>query len=317
MPNKTKHFFFFLIKLAIVVGAFYFIYNKTIHNDQLSIQDFTNQLEQSVFTSYKSILLLLILTICNWLFEILKWKTLVLSIKKISLYDAFRQSLGSLTASLFTPNRIGEYGAKAFYFKKGNRRKILLLNLLGNISQMSVTVVLGLIGLVYVVTHFDVDIDFHRFRKIGYILVLVVLFLIGGSLKGSKKIRGFYIDKITDFIKNMPVDLHLKIILFSLVRYIIFSHQFYFLLTIFGVNVDYLTCMSLITSMYFLASIVPSLALLDWLVKGSVAIWVFSLIGVNELVIVTISLLMWILNFGIPAVIGSYFVLNFNTAQQR
>ena len=300
-----------------MVGAFYFIYNKIIHNDQLSIQDFTNQLEQSVFKSNKSILIVLAFTICNWFFEILKWKILVSSIKKIALYDAFQQSLGSLTASLFTPNRIGEYGAKAIYFKKENRRKILLLNLLGNISQMSVTVVLGLIGLVYVATHFDVDIDFHRFRKIGYILVLVVLFLIGGSLKGFKKIRGFYMDKIIDFIKKMPVSLHLKTILLSFVRYIIFSHQFYFLLTIFGVNVDYLTCMSLITSMYFLASIVPSLALLDWLVKGSVAIWVFSLIGVNELIIVTISLLMWLLNFGIPAVIGSYFVLNFNTTQQR
>jgi len=118
-------------------------------------------------------------------------------------------------------------------------------------------------------------------------------------------------------MKNFSISLHLKIILFSLLRYIFFSNQFYFLLIIFGVQLDYLTAMSLITTMYVIASIVPSLALLDWLVKGSVAIWVFNLAGVNELIIVSISLLMWMLNFGIPAIIGSYFVLNFNTSQQR
>ncbi|MDY7395869.1 lysylphosphatidylglycerol synthase domain-containing protein [Aureibaculum sp. 2210JD6-5] len=317
MPNKTKQFFFFLIKLAIVVGAFYFIYNKTIHNEQLSFTDFFSRLEKSIFESYKTIFILIGFTILNWFFEVLKWKTLVSSIKNISFFDAFRQSLGSLTASLFTPNRIGEYGAKAIYFKKGNRRKIMLLNLIGNMSQMAVTVVLGLIGLIYVLSNFQLDVDFYRFRKAGYIIAIIILILIGGSIKGFKKIRGFYIDKIIRFVKKMPTSLHLKIVLLSFLRYIIFSHQFYFLLMVFGVEINYLTSICLITSMYFLASIVPSLALLDWLVKGSVAIWIFSLVGVNELIIVTISLLMWILNFGIPAVVGSYFVLNFNFSQQK
>ncbi|WP_117879624.1 lysylphosphatidylglycerol synthase transmembrane domain-containing protein [Aureibaculum luteum] len=317
MQKKTKQFFFFLIKLTIVIGAFYFIYQKTLHNDQLSIETFINQLEKSVFTSSKSILILLAFTICNWFFEIVKWKTLVSSIKNISLFDSFRQSLGSLTASLFTPNRIGEYGAKAIYFKKGNRRKIMLLNLLGNSSQMAITVLLGILGLTYVVINFDIEINLYRLRKAGYLLALLLVVLIGGSIKGLKKIRGFYIDKIIQFIKEMPKTLHVKTLTFSFLRYVFFSHQFYFLLIVFGVDLNYSTAMALITSMYLLASIVPSMALLDWLVKGSVAIWVFSLVGVNELIIVTITLLMWILNFGFPAMIGSYFVLNFNTNQQK
>jgi len=184
LPNKTKQFFFFLIKLAIVVGALYFIYHKIIHNEQLSFSDFINQLEKSVFTSYRSILLLLIFTLFNWFFEVLKWQALVSSIKKISFYHAFQQSLGSLTASLFTPNRIGEYGAKAIYFKKGNRRKVMLLNLLGNMSQMTITVVLGLTGLAYVMTNFDLDLDFYRFKKGAYILAIIILILVGGSARG-------------------------------------------------------------------------------------------------------------------------------------
>ena len=311
MLSKTKQFFFFLIKLSIVVGAFYFIYQKTIYNEQLSFSDFINQLEKSVFKSYKSILILISFIFLNWFFEILKWKTLVSSLKRIRFSAAFQQSLGSLTASLFTPNRIGEYGAKAIYYKKGNRRKVMLLNLLGNMSQMTITVVLGSLGLLYIMINFDVDIDFYRVKKIGYILAIALVLLVAGSIKGIKKIRGFYIDKIIDFIKTMPMRVHLKTLCYSFFRYVFFSHQFYFLLTVFGVEIDYFSAMALITSMYLLASIVPSLALLDWLVKGSVAIWIFSLVGVNELIIVSITLLMWILNFGLPAIIGSYFVLNF------
>ena len=37
----------------------------------------------------------------------------------------------------------------------------------------------------------------------------------------------------------------------------------------------------------------------------------------DELIIITITLFMWILNFGFPAIIGSYFVLNFSFSNQK
>ncbi len=317
LQHKTKQFLFFLIKITIVIGAFYFIYNKTVHNERVRFQEFILQLESTVFTNYTTIFILIGFTLANWFFEILKWEALASFVKKISFYDALQQSLGSLTASLFTPNRIGEYGAKAIYFQKGTRKKIMLLNLLSNMMQMTTTVILGCIGLLYFITHFEVDIDGYRFRRVAYLLAIVLVFIITGSIKGYKKIRGFYIDKIISFIKNLPFEIHVKNALFSIIRYLIFSHQFYFLLRLFGIETDYITLMSLITSMYLIASVVPSLALLDWLIKGSVAIWVFSFIGINELIIVTITLLMWLLNFGVPAILGSYFVLNFNYSNRK
>ncbi len=40
LPNKIKQFFFVLIKISIVVGASYFIYNKLAHNDNLDFSIF-------------------------------------------------------------------------------------------------------------------------------------------------------------------------------------------------------------------------------------------------------------------------------------
>lgn len=87
--------------------------------------------------------------------EIAKWKILTNNVKKNSWLDATKQSLASLTLSLITPNRIGEYGAKALYYTNDKRKQILLLNFAGNFYQLVITIVLGAIGLVYLSTYFS------------------------------------------------------------------------------------------------------------------------------------------------------------------
>ncbi|NNC69772.1 MAG: hypothetical protein HKN90_03005 [Flavobacteriaceae bacterium] len=311
LPYKTKQFLFLLVKLAIIVGAFYFIYNKVVYNEQIQFIDFIKRLEGSISGSSITILILIGLSLLNWFFEILKWKSLATAIKKITFFEALQQSLGALTASLFTPNRIGEYGAKAIYYKKGNRRKIMLLNLIGNGAQMLTTTLFGVIGLIFFISHYEVNIEFYRLRKLAYVLAILIVFFLFGSTYTGRRIQGFYIDKILNFLKELPFSVHFKNMAFSIIRYLIFSFQFYYLLSVFNIEIDYFSAMALIGSMYFIASVVPSLSFFDWLIKGSVAVWVFSFYPVNELIMVTITLVMWSLNFAIPAIFGSYFVLNF------
>ena len=310
---KYRQFLFFIIKLSIVVGAFYFIYNKTIHNSVISLPEFIIQLENTFSGNYTSIFILFLLSFLNWFFEILKWKTLVTSIKNISVLEATKQSLGSLTASLFTPNRIGEYGAKVLYFLKNERKKVLLLNLISNVSQMLITILFGLCGLIFLLLNFEVDLPILKSRRLIYYLAILVIGVFSGRFFFSKKIRGFYLAKIITFIKKLTGIIVFKTLVFSVIRYLIFSHQFYFLLKIFGVEVDYFTLILLIFAMYLIASAIPSLPMFDWLIKGSVAVFVFGLIPINELVVVSITTIMWLLNFALPSVVGSYFVLGFKT----
>jgi hypothetical protein len=92
----------------------------------------------------------------------------------------------------------------------------------------------------------------------------------------------------------------------------VFTHQFYYLLLIFKVDVSYFNAISAITTMYLIASMIPMLSLFDVVLKGTVAIWVFYFLGIAPVAILCITTLMWVLNFVIPALIGSYFVLRFN-----
>ncbi|GGI55862.1 lysylphosphatidylglycerol synthase domain-containing protein [Winogradskyella haliclonae] len=311
LPYKSKQFFIAIIKLSIIVGASYYIYNRLLKNENLNFSEFASFLSKTDAFSTKNIIFLLFLTIFNWFFEITKWKILVSTIKKISFFEALEQSLGGLTASLITPNRIGDYGAKAIYYTKPYRKQIVLLNLMGNVSQMTITTIIGFIGMVVFYSTYDLELNYRKVSSFLIIVVIVTSFAAFGLQQSRFKIKGFSIERVIDFVKNIPQRIHVLNFGLSLIRYGIFSFQFYVLLQIFGVGIDYKTAMVAISSMYLLASIVPSLAVFDVLIKTSAAVYLFSFLDINDLIILSISNLMWLLNFILPSVFGSYFVLNF------
>lgn len=312
LPYKTKQFFFVLIKLSIVFGALYFIYNKLTNNDELDFSVFIEFLTENDVFSTKNITFLLFLTIFNWFFEILKWQNLVYNVKNISFKEALQQSLGALTASLITPNRIGEYGAKVVYFSKSYRKRVLLLNLLSNISQMTITVLFGAIGLFFFIQTYNVEISYYRITRLLLLFAFIVAFSVIGLNQNRFRIKGFSLRIVIDYLKNIPLKTQSLTIFYSLIRYLVFSYQFYFLLGIFGYDLPYLNAMVFITSMYLLASIVPTIFVFDVVIKGCAAVYVFSFIDVNELAILSIVTIMWLLNFVLPSLFGSYYVINFN-----
>jgi hypothetical protein len=300
-----------LIKISLVVAAFYVIYQRLLKNSDLAFSDFVNFSSKNDLFLLKNMLFLLVLTIFNWFFEILKWQNLVSSMKKISFKQALEQCLGSLTASLFTPNRIGEYGAKAIYFSGTFRKHILLINLLGNLLQMAVTIVFGVIGLLVFTQTYSIQINTNKLAILVLAGLLLFIFIRFIFKKGNLNIKGISIKKVKDFIYYFPKKKLVLGVTYSLIRYLIFSFQFYYVLVLFKVDIGYLDAMTMITTMYLLVSIIPSIFIFDVVIKGGIAVYLFSIIGVNELVSLSVVTIMWILNFVIPSIIGSYYVLYF------
>ncbi|WP_157662465.1 hypothetical protein [Polaribacter sp. SA4-10] len=298
-----------MIKLSIVIGCGYFMYTKLVENEQINIDDFYQNLTKKGVLSIKNILLLAFFTFFNWFLEIIKWKVLASFCLETNKKNAAIQSLASLTASLITPNRIGEYGAKAIYFEKPLRKQIVGLNFVGNFYQMLATLFFGLIGFTYFIIQHKVKIDFHRVLQI----LIVVLIVISAFFFGAKyfNYKGYSFKKAQNYVHKIPFSLNLKVGGLSFLRFVIFSHQFYFLLLIFNSNISYIDAISAITSVYFIASIIPMLSLFDAVLKGTVAVWVFTFFNIDALAILSITTIMWIYNFVIPAILGSYFVLIF------
>lgn len=299
ISHKANQLLFLLIKLLIVGCAFYFIYNQLANNNQLNWELFLEK-----FNKNKSVLgisFLFFLSLLNRFFEILKWQNLVSFIKKISLFEATNQVLSALTAGLFTPNGIGEYAGKALFFEKNQTKNVIFLNLICNGVQVLVSLFFGIIGLFYL--------GYFKWDLILIATIIGVLSL-GFTLK-KFDIKGYSIEKIIQKLNGIPKKIHKKNYYLAVCRYLVFSHQYYFLFLAFDVQLPYFTLMAAISSVYFLASSLPTFQFFDFAVKGSVALFFFGILGVNEWVVIFISTIFWFLNLVIPAIIGSYFVLVF------
>lgn len=304
--HKSKQFFWLLIKLSIVFGCGYFIWIKLTTNSELSFTAFYQNLNENNVISIKNVLCFFILSFFNWFLEILKWKTLASLSVETSKKSAAIQSLASLTTSLITPNRIGEYGAKALYFKKSLRKQILSLNLVGNLHQLLATLFFGTSGLIYFI--YNQEISFNL-NKISYPIIILLLGVIGIIVLWKTRLSKKNLFK--NYVVRISSKQHFKIGFLSFLRYIVFSHQFYFLLLVFNVNISYMDAFTAISTIYLVSSFVPMLSLFDAVLKGTIAIFIFNFLKVDSLTILSITTLMWILNFVIPAIIGSYFVLTF------
>lgn len=307
--RKAKQFLVVIIKLLIVGGAFYFIYDRITNNEQLDWIRFTDTLQKK--HSFWIVFLILLLTFLNRFLEILKWKNLVSYIQPISLGKATEQVLAAVTAALFTPNGIGEYAAKTLYFTKKESKEVIFLNLICNGIQLIIAVVVGMIGL------FIFNASYHI---IPLNIILIVIGTIGAIamllfFSRNFNIKGYSIKRLLEKINHIPRNIHHKNVMLAVLRYLVLMHQYYFLFYIFGIDISYPIMMCTISATYFLGSSLPSFQFLDFAVKGSVALFFFERLGVNEWVVVFVATLIWLLNTVIPVIIGSYFVFTFKSAR--
>ncbi|WP_374166426.1 hypothetical protein [Arcticibacter sp. MXS-1] len=116
MNRKDKKTVSILVKVAVLILATSFIAyklhnNQNLHNFKLLIRDL------SPVRVYSVLGIIFLLMLVNWILEAMKWKFLVKRIETISLWKAVESVFCGLTWAIFTPNRIGEYGGRVFFFR--------------------------------------------------------------------------------------------------------------------------------------------------------------------------------------------------------
>lgn len=309
--HKSKQYWLVALKVLLLVLALGYIFLKIRDENVAVLKSFTASFQ---VTTIRFWLLFVGLAGLNWILEIYKWKVSVTTWFKLSFREAAKQSLGSLTASLSTPNRIGEYGAKALYFKPKHRKKIVFLNFVHSSSQLLATVFFGVPALFYCIWKYSISINSSTIILVFAVFLLV---LSVGYLYRKKQlgIKGLSIENSWKKFKQIATTQKLKILLLSVGRYLVFSFLFYQLLLFFGITIVVKEAAPVIFTMYLLVSILPSFFILDVVIRSGVAVWLFSFLGVSEIAVLSTVFFMWILNTVLPALIGSYFVLTFRPEQ--
>jgi hypothetical protein len=265
------------------------------------------------------------LMLLNWGLEAFKWKRLIKQVEPISLWLSIESVFCGLTWAVFTPNRIGEYGGRVFFLSPKRRVVGVVAMSVGTIGQIVLTNVFGAIALCVFIYKFTV-IDPRLFLGLCCVSVLFCTFFIvfffnikwlNGillSFRFTRKYKKFY--SIIARYKKAEL---LKILLFCLARYAVFSTQYYIMFLWLIPELHILDVMMLVSVFFFVQASLPSFDLFDVGVRSFTASYFFGFITSNILAVIAVTASIWFINLIIPAIIGSYFVfkLKFFGSNQR
>ena len=327
MIKKTKiiKIYSLIIKITIIILAFGFIYRRLIVKENIDemLQLFTQNLYHRSFI--KPLGGVLILMFLNWTLETIKWRFLIRKIEKVPFFKSLVAVLSGITVSIFTPNRIGEYAGRVFVLEKASRWEGVLITMLGSMSQLMVTIIAGSIGFVFFAKKYifiDQNPAYYLWGLILIIALLAVLLLlvflnisvlskvIYKLPKKFKKISRY--GRIFSFYKKKELFIVLGL---SVARYFVFVTQFYILLRFFKVPIPYNDAFLLITIIYLVMAAIPTIALTELGIRGSVSLYFiglyFTSLGIlcsYDMGIITATTVLWIINLVIPAITGAIFV---------
>jgi hypothetical protein len=242
----------------------------------------------------------------NWSFEAFKWKSLIQPYYRMSFSNAFRSIWSGVSTALSTPNRLGDFIGKISHLPKDHRKKGVVSSFYGSYSQWLITVIMGWIGWLY---YGDQIVGSPYVRTsisvIGMVLILLFVFLFISRIAVN-----LVPEKWKHYFKNTPDrNTKFRIVFFSFMRYLAFATQFYLLVRFLGLELGFITVFLKVTLFYLITSFVPVSFWGEIGIKESVAVWVFSGLIYNSLIIISITLLLWLINLVIPALVGNYFLI--------
>lgn len=312
------------LRIVIAFLAAWFIYNQLAdpQNFLSFTESFKSRWNHSDFIFL--VILSLLLMPVNWGVEAYKWKILINYAERVSFKQAMMSVLSGITMSLFTPNRVGEFLGRLLTLKHTHPLKGAFLTITGSISQLMTTLLMGMIALCFFFPSYY-DLGNSRYLLM-YLLILVMVIFTGGFMimiylkvsrvarlttsfvkPGWEKIRGYL-----RVMRRLKRSLLLKVLMLSMLRYMIFSTQFYLLLLAFGLSIPWFHAFILISMTYFTMTAIPTIALVDLGIRGSVSIYFLGLYFADQagsnVSILAASTAVWIINLAIPSIFGLLFI---------
>lgn len=269
----------------------------------------------------------LLLMPANWLIESVKWQFLINKIERVSTWGAFQAVLAGTAISIFTPNRIGDYLGRIFILKKGDRLDGTVATIVGNLSQLLITLIMGSMAIFYFmgdITYQIIGLDTSAsiyFRILILIIDISLLYSFFQFPKIEKKLNKNFeiyrypIIRHLNLVAEYKPNELLRVLLFSLLRFIIYSFQFYLLFLAFQLHLDFIEGMLVIFLIFFGITLVPSIAVAELGIRGLITIFIFNTLWSNnyvlseiETTLVSSTSLLWLINLALPAIIGGLFI---------
>jgi hypothetical protein len=313
----------FLIKFLITALLIWTIYAQVFAKENIT-DIWQTFVDHFTFPNLYWLVAVLFLVPFNWGFETLKWGELIKSFSNISFWRAYRAILAGVTVSLFTPNRIGEYGGRILMVKPENNWKAIVATLVGSMSQLMILLTFGLIGAVYFSAQF-LNPEAYILKSVvvlGLIfiaLLIMCFFNIDLLIPLIKRLP--YAEKLKKYVKHVQVlrnysnEILASVLFYSLLRYATYTTQYFLILQFFGIEVPILAAFAGIATIFLLQTSVPLPPIMGLLARGEFALFIWGFFSTNEIDVLAATFSLFVINLMLPALLGLLFIIQTNVVE--
>ncbi len=324
MNAKIKKRLNLILRTLIVVATYGFLFYELFVNkrfDELNLK-----ILESRYSIYLLMIVLLLMPL-NWSLEGVKWQFLIRKIEKIKVTTALKAVLTGSAISFFTPNRIGDFFGRVFILKKGDRLEGIFATIIGNIGQLFITLIMGSLALLFYLN----PLNEAYFKLSSFSLLLLALLVILGDFlllilflnigifhtffSRFQFLNQWKLIRHLQILQNFETHELWKVLGLSLLRFLIYSFQFYLIFYSFGVCLPFPSGMLIVFILFFTLTAVPTVAIAELGIRGLISLFVLKTFVAPGLLlswttsnVVAASSTLWLINLAVPAILGTFFV---------
>ncbi len=285
-----------MAKLILFIGVLFLVYWQV------------SRFEKGAWESFKiynpiSLVVSILFVFPNIWLAYYKWKSTLKLVAPKGQGRVIRQSFfAGVVTGMLTPNMVGNFIGRFYYFERAKRIPIILFTLLSNYAQFLASLSFGWIAILIVGKIYSIEPSKSLlvFLGVGVVLAYLFYFFIDNFLSRFKK-RTYFVDFRNRLRKNRTF--RSKILGLSLLRFLVFTIQFSLVLNSFGEELSIENVMA-IWQVYLLTMLIPSMFFGKIGVRESVALFVLTGVGMNEFAVLFASLIIWFVNSLSPAILG-------------
>jgi len=313
---SRKYIIGLIFKWLVIIMSYGFIIYKIASDNSLS--NFLWYIQNITYKFSGILFLVFALMFINWSIESYKWKLIVSKFEIISLKLALKAVFSGITFGIFTPNRIGELAGRVFVLKSENKAKGLSASIISSLGQSVITFTFGIISLLLIAENklfatklLNSNSSLILFFGLFFFTILINIVFFNFNKFSVFILRFSFFSKYktqVDFINNYSGKDLLKVLSICLLRYMVYVSQYFLLLKFFGVEIDIFSAYISISATFMIVSIIPSIVLADFGIRGSVSLFILGVFTNSDAGIISAAFLLWLINLVIPSIIGSFLI---------
>ena len=261
------------------------------------------------------IAVVLLLGIINIYLQYAKWNLTSRAVLRVNdKLKSIHSLFYGFSAGIITPLRIGEYFGRGIEFKDRSLLQVTLATLVDKFFPLIIVAFIGSISsLLFIYFYYQVSLYivialFIIIFTLFYIFILLILSnkfwdtVLFSRIKSSQKLKTFF-DRLKVF-QNLDKKYFYKMFLISFLFYSCFLIQYGLLVTAFSNHYNFLNYLWAANLIMFTKTIIPPVSMGELGIREGASVYFLTQMGESASVAFNASILLFIINLLIPALIG-------------